>query len=118
MKFFIAFIVLVFIFVSTLTMAAGPLRSKVGEEAFNKNCAVCHGKNGAGSVIGTGPPLVHKIYEPSHHGDASFYMAVARGVRAHHWSFGNMPPIKGVTKAEVGDIIKYIRALQREAGIN
>lgn len=107
-----------FILVSTPALAAGPLKSKVGEAIYNKKCAMCHGKGGSGSAMGMGPPLVHKIYEPSHHGDASFYMAIARGVSSHHWSFGNMPPIEGVTKTEVGDIINYIRALQREAGIN
>ena len=37
-----------------------------GERLFNANCGSCHGKNAAGSD--KGPPLVHKIYEPGHHG--------------------------------------------------
>lgn len=103
------------IFVSTQAFAGGPLKSKAGEEPYNKRCSICHGSAGIGTAMG--PPLVHKIYEPGHHGDASFYMAVARGVGSHHWGFGNMPPIQGVTKEEVGDIISYVRALQREKGI-
>ena len=86
-----------------------------GEDAYNINCAKCHGPSGSGSD--TGPPLIHKIYEPSHHGDMSFHMAVMRGVRAHHWKFGNMPPIEGVGKVQVNHITYYIRALQKEAGI-
>ena len=40
------------------------------------------------------------------------------GVRAHHWEFGNMAPkIEGVTPADVEQIIRYVRWLQREAGI-
>lgn len=104
------------ILVSTQALASSPLKSKAGEELYNKRCSICHGSAGTGSAMG--PPLVHKIYEPGHHGDGSFYMAVTRGVRSHHWNFGNMPPVKGVTKEEVADIIKYIRTLQREAGIN
>ena len=90
---------------------------KLGERAFNENCAVCHGKNGAGNE-GAGPPLVHIIYEPNHHGDMSFQLAVKNGVRAHHWPFGNMPPIPDVLEGEVANIIAYIRALQRANGIN
>ena len=63
------------------------------------------------------PPLVHKIYEPSHHGDEAFYRAVSNGVRSHHWDFGNMPPIEGLTRADVGTIVAYVRALQSENGI-
>jgi mono/diheme cytochrome c family protein len=114
MKKFIIFIIAVFFYLSTSVMATGP---KPGEVIYNKHCAKCHGKKGTGTVIGLGPPLVHKIYEPNHHGDASFHMAVTRGVRAHHWTFGDMRPIEGVSRAEVDKIIIYIRALQREKGI-
>ena len=64
-----------------------------------------------------GPPLVHVIYEPSHHGDAAFVLAVRPGVRAHHWPFGNMLPVEGVSDRAVADIIAYVRALQRANGI-
>ena len=84
-----------------------------GRELFEANCAACHGKNAAGRD-GFGPPLVHKIYEPGHHADVAFQMAVANGVRAHHWRFGNMPAIEGVTQSDVDKIVSYVRALQRE----
>jgi mono/diheme cytochrome c family protein len=87
-----------------------------GEALFEANCATCHGKSGAGKN-GFGPPLVHKIYEPGHHADIAFRLAVSNGVRAHHWKFGNMPPVEGVTQPDVDRIIAYIRALQRENGI-
>jgi mono/diheme cytochrome c family protein len=90
--------------------------AQAGEVLFAANCAACHGVNGVG-VDGAGPPLLHKIYEPSHHGDAAFYLAVLNGVRAHHWSFGNMLPVKGVSEAEVAAIVAYVRALQRANGI-
>lgn len=88
-----------------------------GKGIFDANCATCHGQNGAG-VDGAGPPLVHIIYEPNHHADIAFYMAVKQGVRAHHWRFGDMPPVTSVSEEETTKIIAYIRELQRANGIN
>ena len=88
----------------------------IGKTAFEAKCAVCHGLNGAGQD-GVAPPLVHKIYEPSHHGDESFWLAAQRGVTSHHWRFGDMAPVDGLTRADVKMIVAYIRELQRENGI-
>lgn len=90
--------------------------ARAGEALFNGNCMACHGANAAGS--GNGPPLIHKIYEPGHHGDAAFLSAVRIGVRAHHWNFGNMPAQVHVTDSDAQKIIVYIRTLQRSNGIN
>ncbi|MFD1696819.1 c-type cytochrome [Roseibium aestuarii] len=87
-----------------------------GETRFNDRCASCHGVHAAGQD-GVAPPLVHRIYEPSHHADMSFLMAVRQGVRAHHWPFGNMPPIPDLAADDVALIVTYVRALQRENGI-
>ncbi len=92
-------------------------RAEIGKKAFEVKCAVCHGAN-AGGKDGVAPPLVHKIYEPSHHGDAAFLVAAKNGVRAHHWRFGNMPPVEGVTDGDVKMIVAYVRELQRANGIN
>ena len=91
--------------------------AQIGKVAFEAKCAVCHGTNAAGQD-GVAPPLVHKIYEPSHHGDGSFLVAVRNGVRAHHWRFGNMPPVDGLTEGDVKMIVAYVRELQRANGIN
>lgn len=85
-----------------------------GERYFNAVCAACHGQNGLGTELG--PPLVHDIYNPGHHADMAFMMAVQNGVRAHHWRFGNMPP-QQATRAEVARIVAYIRELQQANGI-
>ncbi len=90
---------------------------KIGRRVYNNVCATCHAPNAVGQA-GVAPPLIHKIYEPSHHGDESFQRAVALGVRAHHWPFGNMPPIDGLSRADVKYIIHYLREIQRENGIN
>ncbi|MDA3858678.1 MAG: cytochrome c [Roseovarius sp.] len=91
-------------------------RGEMGARAFKAKCAACHGANAAGRE-GKGPPLVHKIYEPGHHSDMAFVLAAKNGVRSHHWRFGNMPPVDGVTDADVKAIAAYVRELQKENGI-
>ena len=91
--------------------------AKMGEQFFNAKCAVCHGENAAGKE-GFGPPLIHKIYEPSHHGDMAFMLAPRRGVQAHHWRFGDMPPVDDLTDGDIKQIIAYVRTVQRANGIN
>jgi len=90
--------------------------AQIGKNGFDAVCASCHGARAAGQN-GVAPPLVHKIYEPSHHGDASFWLATQNGVRSHHWNFGDMPPVEGLTRADVQAITTYVRELQRANGI-
>jgi hypothetical protein len=52
------------------------------------------------------------------HGDGAFLVAATNGVRQHHWSFGNMPPVEGITQAEVKSIVTYVREVQRANGID
>jgi len=87
-----------------------------GEAAFNKFCAECHGRN-AGGREGFGPPLVHEIYRSDHHADISFLYAPIVGVKAHHWDFGNMPSIPGISDQETALVLKYVRTLQAANGI-
>lgn len=100
---------------ATGTVAAAPADLREGEDKFNANCSACHGIGGIGTT--QGPPLVHKVYEPNHHGDAAFQRAAANGVKAHHWQFGDMPKINAVKPEDVDHITKYVRWLQKQAGI-
>ncbi|MBI5586792.1 MAG: cytochrome c [Deltaproteobacteria bacterium] len=86
-----------------------------GEAVFGAHCVKCHGENATGTDKGS--PLVHRFYHPNHHADITFRWAVDKGVRAHHWAFGDMPKIEGVSKDEVELVITYIRDLQKKAGI-
>lgn len=86
-----------------------------GKALFDKHCALCHGVDLKGSD--KGPPLLHPVYEPSHHGDASFQMAVKFSSRAHHWRFGDMLPVSGVSPDDVAHITAYVRQRQRSVGI-
>lgn len=89
----------------------------IGQRIFESACAACHGTNAAGTE-GVAPPLIHKIYEPSHHGDEAFQRAAEFGVKSHHWRFGDMPPVEGLTRGDVTMIVTYIRKLQRANGIS
>lgn len=88
----------------------------LGQKVFAVRCAECHGTN-AGGVEGAGPPLVHVIYEPNHHADAAIFLAAERGVRAHHWRFGDMPPVENISRAEIATVVAFLRQVQRENGI-
>ena len=87
----------------------------LGKALFDNNCAQCHGA----SLTGTdkGPPFIHPFYRPGHHSDGAFLLAVRTGVRQHHWHFGNMKPVEGLTDANVGLIVKYVRAVQKANGV-
>ena len=87
-------------------------RGKLSYDAF---CAECHGVNAAGTD--KGPTFIHRVYHPGHHADMSFVLAPKRGTRAHHFRFGDMPPVDGVNDKQVVDITKYVRAIQKANGL-
>lgn len=91
-----------------------PLAQK-GKAAFDKVCAACHGVNASGTD--RGPPFIDEIYNPGHHADQAFFIAVKFGVRQHHWPYGNMPPQPQVSEGDVAAIVQYVRELQQANGI-
>ena len=86
-----------------------------GKALFERSCMICHGPEGRGTQVG--PGLVNAIYAPSHHADEAFHLAVQRGVKAHHWRFGDMPPVPDVPPDQVKLITAYVRDLQKKAGL-
>jgi len=93
--------------------AAGDLES--GQMLYEASCATCHGNDLRGTE--QGPPFLDATYAPNHHSDEAFFAAVANGVQPHHWNFGPMPPLEGLTDDDVGAIIAYVRAAQEQDGI-
>ena len=85
------------------------------EALYTEKCSGCHGERALGTP--KGPTFLNAIYRPNHHGDGAFQAAVLRGVQAHHWNFGPMPPIPNVSPYEVTQITAYVRWLQQQAGI-
>ncbi len=101
--------------VQPTTGTSTPLEFATGQALFTTHCAVCHGSSAGGTA--QGPSFLSSIYAPSHHSDMSFSLAVKQGVRAHHWAFGDMPPMPQVTDEEVVQITTYVRWLQRQTGV-
>lgn len=93
----------------------GPFDGTTGAQLYAQACSTCHGTDLRGTE--QGPPLLNRIYEPGHHSDASFVLAAMNGARAHHWDFGDMPPIEGITQDQVEAIVAFVREEQRAAGI-
>ena len=85
-----------------------------GAELYAASCSECHGADLRGTD--RGPSHLSIAYEPNHHSDAVFALAVNNGVRAHHWDFGPMLPVEGLSKSDVDAIVAFVRSEQRREG--
>lgn len=85
-----------------------------GDGLYQAHCASCHGADLRGTD--QGPSQLSIVYEPSHHSDAAYLLAVQRGVQPHHWTFGPMPPIPDLTPEDVEAIVAFVREQQRISG--
>lgn len=86
-----------------------------GAMLFQQACASCHGADLQGT--NEGPPFLSAIYEPGHHSDPAFFLAAKNGAREHHWNFGDMPPVEGLSDDQIAAIVEFVRSEQRAAGI-
>ena len=85
-----------------------------GEPLYQASCAECHGSDLRGTD--KGPSHLSIVYEPNHHGDAVFALAVINGAPQHHWPFGDMDPVPGLDDADIERIVAYVRENQRIHG--
>ncbi len=92
-----------------------PFSLAKGQVLYEKYCSSCHGP----ALDGTdeGPPLVHPFYKPSHHGDKSVYRAVLQGTKQHHWNFGDMEPVPGMTPKKMDSLLPFIRYYQQQKNL-
>lgn len=93
---------------------SGDASKRSGAAIYRTKCAACHGSDLRGT--NRGPSQFSQVYEPTHHPDESYRSAIANGVTAHHWNFGDMKPIAGLDDAEIDAVIAYIRSQQAEHG--
>lgn len=96
--------------------AAASLDGARGEEVYQARCASCHGADLEGTD--KGPSHLSIVYEPGHHGDASFRSAIENGAPQHHWPFGDMPAIEGLSADEIEAVIAYVRSEQQRQGLH
>ncbi len=96
--------------------AAAPIDPEfaAGARVYAERCASCHGADLRGTD--KGPSHLSIVYEPGHHSDDSFRQAIAVGTPQHHWPFGDMQPVEGLTDQEVEDVIAFIRSEQERLG--
>lgn len=92
-----------------------PFRLGGGWEGYRESCMNCHGEWGNGTD--KGPPLMHQYYLPGHHGDDAFLRAILQGTKAHHWKFGDMPPVENIRRERAEQIIEFVRWLQKDQGL-
>ncbi len=85
--------------------------SRRGASLYAQYCQNCHGVEATGS--NQGPALRDPIYREKRHADLAFHLAVGQGVRSHHWPYGDMPPVSGITPEQTADVIAYLRRLQK-----
>jgi mono/diheme cytochrome c family protein len=99
---------------SSTSSSSGAVGDTDGAGQYATNCASCHGSDLGGTE--QGPSLLSIVYEPSHHGDDAFRSAIRTGSPQHHWGFGAMPPVEGLSDDEVDTIIAFVRAEQDRQG--
>lgn len=93
--------------------AADPAGS-VGADVYADSCASCHGADLRGTD--KGPSQLSIVYEPNHHPDDAYRSAIANGAPQHHWTFGDMPAVEGLSNEEIEAVIAFIRAEQARQG--
>ena len=85
-----------------------------GAEVYTEACASCHGADLRGTD--KGPSMLSIVYEPNHHTDDSFRNAIANGAPQHHWPFGDMEPVEGLSNEDVEAVIAFVRGEQQRQG--
>lgn len=91
-----------------------PALVAAGDPIYQANCAKCHGADLRGTDLG--PSHLSVVYEPNHHGDIAFVLAARNGVQQHHWPFGDMLPVPGLSDADLEAIVAFVRENQRIFG--
>jgi mono/diheme cytochrome c family protein len=88
-----------------------PAEYQVGQTTFHKVCAQCHG---ADAVGGKGAPtFLQEKFDPKNFPNGRMVRVILNGSDS-----GAMPAQKRkVNDEQIREIIKYIRHLQREAGV-
>jgi len=98
----------------TEPISAGGSQLDQGAEVYAESCASCHGADLRGTD--EGPSMLSIVYEPNHHTDDSFRSAIANGAPQHHWPFGDMEPVDGLSADDVEAVIAFVRVEQERQG--
>jgi cytochrome c6 len=90
--------------------AGGSGNADAGKETFEKRCAICHGKTGAGdgkaakAFKGGIPDLASKEVQGLSDADMAKVMNEGKG---------KMQPVKDLSKSDVANVTAFIRTLKK-----
>ncbi len=87
---------------------------ELGAGVYAASCASCHGEDLRGTD--KGPSHLSIVYQAGHHPDPSFESAIQNGTPRHHWNFGDMPPVPGLSEQEIAAVITFVRSEQDRLG--
>ena len=90
--------------------------AEAGRIVFTEQCAVCHGRVAEGT--GRGPGLIQPGYGPDRVSDDAFRRAMRAGVEPRRRGAAGMPAIPALTDRDADQVVTFLRALQRENGID
>ncbi len=82
-----------------------------GKRVFEGHCADCHGYQALGSP--RGPSLQDRVYWRDLLDKRTFHSAITDGVRAYRWTYGDMPPVEGLSFNQIETVARYIHELQQ-----
>ena len=85
-----------------------------GEPLYSAECAECHGSDLRGTS--QGPSHLSIIYAPGRHVDFAFQRAIQFGSPQHHWSYGPMKSVEGLSDDDIAAITAFVRENQRVQG--
>ena len=88
---------------------------QIGQLAFQRECAGCHGTSAGGTV--RGPNLIDPVYGPSEMADDLIRGAVLAGVPQRAAESRGMPSLDHLSEREVDLILYYLRTVQRAGGV-
>jgi mono/diheme cytochrome c family protein len=108
---FISILALPILLLGVCGLAAG----QSGENVYNKRCASCHGTDGAGKTgaaekLNGMPDLRSKAVQSQ--SDAQLFESIGRGT--NHKRYPHVFLQKGVTQAQLNDLIAHLRTLAKK----
>ena len=88
-----------------------PKEYQLGQTSYHRVCAQCHGADAMGGK--RAPTFLQVKFDPNNFSNSRIARTIINGSNS-----GAMPSQKGrVNDEEIGEIIKYIRHTQKQAGI-
>ena len=85
-----------------------------GQAIFDRNCAKCHGKDGAGKTAVAAKLNIPNLASTAVQSltDAEIYDSIARGTRHKEYPHGY--EFRGMTKADINALVEHVRSFAKK----